>query len=49
MVVEYFSEESGEKDLFSNIESGHLVLDKLKRKGGHLELDGGSTASEYGI
>ena len=34
------------RDLFSNIESRHLVWDKLKRKNEHLEWDGRSNFNE---
>lgn len=37
-----FSEEREERKFTPNMERGHLGCDKLLRKGGHLEWDGGS-------
>ena len=36
-IVEYFNEEKGEMNLFSDIESKYLEWDKPKRKGEHLK------------
>ena len=41
-IVEYFNDKRGEKDLFSNIERGHIEWNKLKEKCGHLKCDRGS-------
>ena len=46
-MIEYYNKERGDKDLFSNIESGHHECDKLKKKGGHLVRDDGGSTQQF--